>query len=201
MPPAWRSIRKACCTRPAVMKGSSIRFRPAGNMAVYVEGMGVATGIVFDQDGNLYVGDRSGTVFKISRNRQIYVFATLEPSIAAYHLAFGPDDYLYVTGPTTSSFDSVHRISRDGHVETFLSRTGPPARDGVRCQWKSVRRGIARRTARRGADRARRRRLSCSSPARKSSASRSRHRNRWSWPPTIPSIAVDVGVRRIGAIA
>jgi sugar lactone lactonase YvrE len=72
------------------------------------------------------VGDRSGTVFKISRQRQIYVFATLEPSIAAYHLAFGPDGYLYVTGPTTSSFDAVHRISSDGHVETFYRGLGRP---------------------------------------------------------------------------
>ncbi|HEY1754008.1 MAG TPA: IPT/TIG domain-containing protein [Bryobacteraceae bacterium] len=98
----------------------------AGNTSPYVEGMGVATGMVFDQEGNLFVGDRSGTIFKISRQRQIYVFATLEPSIAAYHLAFGPDDYLYVTGPTTSSFDSVARISRDGHVERFYRGLGRP---------------------------------------------------------------------------
>lgn len=98
----------------------------AGNPSTYVEGMGVATGIVFDREGNLYVGDRSGTIFKISRQRQIYVFATLEPSLAAYHLAFGPDDYLYVTGPTTSSFDSIARISRDGHVERFYRGLGRP---------------------------------------------------------------------------
>ena len=73
-----------------------------------------------------FVGDRSGTVFKISRQRQIYVFATLEPSIAAYHLAFGPDGYLYVTGPTTSSFDAVHRIDKDGHVETYYRGLGRP---------------------------------------------------------------------------
>ena len=47
--------------------GMVYQVRPAGNLAVYVEGMGVATGIVFDPDGNLYVGDRSGTIFKISR--------------------------------------------------------------------------------------------------------------------------------------
>ena len=98
----------------------------SGNMTVYVEGMGVATGIAFDSEGNLYVGDRSGTIFKISRSRQIYVFATLEPSIAAYHLAFGPEDYLYVTGPTTSSFDAVYRISKAGEVETFYRGLGRP---------------------------------------------------------------------------
>jgi molybdopterin biosynthesis enzyme MoaB len=95
-------------------------------MSVFVEGMGVATGIAFDGQQNLYVGDRSGTVFKISPDRQIFVFATLEPSIAAYHLAFGPDGYLYVAGPTTSSFDSIHRISSHGEVEVFYRGLGRP---------------------------------------------------------------------------
>jgi sugar lactone lactonase YvrE len=107
-------------------EGIVYQISPGGNPVVYVEGMGVATGIVFDPDGNLYVGDRSGTVFKISRQRQIYVFATIEPSIAAYHLAFGPDGYLYVTGPTTSSFDCVYRISSSGHVEVFYRGLGRP---------------------------------------------------------------------------
>jgi sugar lactone lactonase YvrE len=106
--------------------GIVYQITPGGNMSVYVEGMGVATGIAFDHDENLYVGDRSGTIFKISPSRQIYVFATLEPSIAAYHLAFGPEDYLYVTGPTTSSFDAVHRISKAGEVEVFYRGLGRP---------------------------------------------------------------------------
>jgi len=97
-----------------------------GAASVYVEGMGIATGIAFDADENLYVGDRSGTIFKISRSRQIYVFATLEASIAAYHLAFSNDSYLYVTGPTTSSFDSVYRVSSHGEVETYYRGVGRP---------------------------------------------------------------------------
>ena len=106
--------------------GMIYQVTPNGSMSTYVEGMGVATGIAFDSKGNLYVGDRSGTIFKISPNRQIFVFATLEPSIAAYHLAFGPDDWLYVTGPTTSSFDAVHRISQEGEVEVFYRGLGRP---------------------------------------------------------------------------
>jgi hypothetical protein len=106
--------------------GIVYQVTPAGSMSVYVEGMGVATGLAFDGDENLYVGDRSGTIFKIARTRQIYVFATLEPSIAAYHLAFGPEGYLYVTGPTTSSFDSVYRISPAGEVESFYRGLGRP---------------------------------------------------------------------------
>lgn len=107
-------------------EGAIYQVTPNGTASVYVEGMGVATGIAFDADENLYVGDRSGTIFKISRSRQIYVFATMEPSIAAYHLALGKDGYLYVTGPTTSSFDSIHRIAPTGEVEVFYRGLGRP---------------------------------------------------------------------------
>src|SRR3954452_1511323 len=106
--------------------GIVYQVTPNGSMSVFVEGMGVATGLAFDEEGNLYVGDRSGTIFKISPDRQIFVFATLEPSIAAYHLAMGPDGFLYVTGPTTSSFDSVYRISQEGEVEVFYRGLGRP---------------------------------------------------------------------------
>lgn len=105
--------------------GIIYQVTPSGNMSVFCEGMGVATGMAFDGAGNLYVGDRSGTIFKISPERHIYVFATMEASISAYHLAFGPDGYLYVTGPTTS-YDSVHRISGAGEVEVFYRGLGRP---------------------------------------------------------------------------
>jgi len=106
--------------------GVVYQVTPNGSMSVYVEGMGVATGLAFDEENNLYVGDRSGTIFKIAPNRQIFVFATLEPSIAAYHLVFGKEQYLYVSGPTTSSFDSIYRISHTGEVDVFYRGLGRP---------------------------------------------------------------------------
>ena len=106
--------------------GTVMRVGATGIVTPFVEGMGVATGIAFDSQNNLYVGDRSGTIFKISSDRSIFVFATLEPSISAYHLAFGPEGYLYVAGPTTSSFDCVQRISRNGQVEVFYRGLGRP---------------------------------------------------------------------------
>ena len=106
--------------------GNVFRVNPAGRTEIFIEGMGIATGMAFDHDGNLYVGDRSGSIFKISPQKEIFVFATLEPSISAYHLTFGFDDYLYVTGPTTSSFDSIYRISPSGQVERFFTGLGRP---------------------------------------------------------------------------
>ncbi|MDA0205341.1 MAG: gluconolaconase [Acidobacteria bacterium] len=106
--------------------GTVYTVTPSGSVSTYAEGMGVATGMAMDGDGNLYVGDRTGTIFKIAPDRQIFVFATVESSIAAFHLAFGPDGYLYLTGPTTSSFDCVRRITPDGDVEEYLRGFGRP---------------------------------------------------------------------------
>ncbi len=106
--------------------GTVYKVAPNGTMAAYAESMGVATGLAFDRAENLYVGDRSGTIFKVARDRQIFVFATLEPSVSAYHLAIGPKGDLFVTGPTTSSFDSVYKIDPHGAVSVLYRGLGRP---------------------------------------------------------------------------
>jgi sugar lactone lactonase YvrE len=102
------------------------KVAPNGAMSTYAEGMGIATGIAFDTAENLYVGDRSGTIFKIARDRQIFVFATLEPSVSAYHIAFGPHGDMFVTAPSTSSFDCVYKVDPHGTVSVFYRGLGRP---------------------------------------------------------------------------
>src|SRR6202790_687577 len=106
--------------------GTIHRITPDGRSEEGIEGMGVATGIAFDKDENLYVGDRSGTIFKISPSREIFVYDTLEPPFAAYEWPFHPSGDLYVTGPTTSSFDRVYRVSQGGEVNIFYLGLGRP---------------------------------------------------------------------------
>ena len=111
-------------------EGTVYRISPEGAISTYAEGMGIATGIAFDRDGNLFVGDRSGTIFKIGRSDahggsgEIFVYATLEPSIAAYHLAFNDAGTLFVAGPTTSSNQAIHAIDRDGNTTVFYQGLG-----------------------------------------------------------------------------
>jgi sugar lactone lactonase YvrE len=102
--------------------GAVYRVTPNGSVTTYAEGMGVATGIAFDREQSLYVGDRNGTIFKIGRDQQVFVFATLELSISAYHLAFGPHGDLFVTGPN----DRVYKIDPNGTVSTFYRGLGRP---------------------------------------------------------------------------
>ena len=112
-------------------EGTVYRIDAGGESSVYAEGMGVATGAAFDADGNLFVGDRSGTIFKIApaltgSTPQIFVYATLEPSVAAYHLAVGADGTLYVTAPSLSPNDCVWAIDRDGTISAWYRGLGRP---------------------------------------------------------------------------
>jgi sugar lactone lactonase YvrE len=116
-------------------EGCVYRVDPAGEFTVYVEGMGVATGAVFDSHGNLFVGDRSGTIFKINPQRQIFVHATLEPSVAAYHMAVDAAGRLFITGPTLSSNEAIWVIEPNGDTRAWYRGLGRPqglalSRDG-----------------------------------------------------------------------
>jgi sugar lactone lactonase YvrE len=88
--------------------------------------LGFATGIAFDSQGLMHVGDRSGTIFKVNGIGEERVWTEIEGSVSAFHLAFGPDDSLYVTGPTLTSFDSIWRINPEGDVDTFFKGLGRP---------------------------------------------------------------------------
>lgn len=107
-------------------EGNVYRIDGAGESTLYAEGMGVATGAVFDTEGNLFVGDRSGTIFKIDPQRKIFVYATLEPSVAAYHLTADREGTLFVTGPTLSSNDTIWAINTHGEARPWFRGLGRP---------------------------------------------------------------------------
>lgn len=92
----------------------------------YATDLGVATGLAFSPDGDLFVGDRSGTIFRVRPDRQVETFASLPSSVAAFHLAYGPDHCLYVTAPTLATHDALYRISPDRMVDTVIESLGRP---------------------------------------------------------------------------
>ena len=72
--------------------------------------------------GSLYVGDRSGTIFRV-RDGTADAVRDAPPSVAAFHLAMSPSGELFVSAPTLASYDHVYRIDRDGGVRTLLRRS------------------------------------------------------------------------------
>ena len=106
--------------------GEVSRISGGGDVASYATDLGIATGIAFDDDGVMYVGDRSGTIYRVEELGKAEVFASLEPSVAAYHMAFGTDGRLYVTAPGLASFDAVYAIDKSGYDEVFYRGLGRP---------------------------------------------------------------------------
>lgn len=107
-------------------EGIVYRLQPDGAAEVFAGDLGVPCGLAFGPAGDLYVGDRSGSILCVTPNRRTRVVATLPSSVAAYHLAFGPDACLYVTAPTLSSHDGIYRIESGGSVSTVCSGFGRP---------------------------------------------------------------------------
>lgn len=108
------------------LDGVVYRLNPFKEATVFARNLGVATGIAFDREGAMYVGDRTGTIFRVNGIGEEKSWAQLEGSVSAFHLAFSPDEDLYVTGPTVSSFDSVWRVNKDGQPSVFYKGLGRP---------------------------------------------------------------------------
>ncbi len=107
-------------------EGHVYRLTPDDGVDIYASDLGVPTGLAVAADGTLFVGDRSGTVFRVSPTREVDTFASLPPSVAAFHLALGPDGSLYVAAPTLASHDAVYRVTPDRRVDTVYGGFGRP---------------------------------------------------------------------------
>ena len=133
------------------LDGTVYRVTPLKEVVVFASDLGIATGLAFNREGEMFVGDRSGAIYRVNEIGEAKAWAQMEPSVSAYHLAFGPDDALYVTGPTVSSFDAITRFDQDGESTVFYRGLGRPQglafdREGnlyVAASWRG-RRGIVR---------------------------------------------------------
>jgi sugar lactone lactonase YvrE len=106
-------------------EGAVYRLADDGSAEVYASDLGIASGLAFAPDGTMFVGDRSGTIFEVSRGGHARAFTTLPPSVAAFHLALGADG-LYVTAPTLSARDVVYLVDFAGKASVYYSGFGRP---------------------------------------------------------------------------
>jgi sugar lactone lactonase YvrE len=107
-------------------EGHVYRLADGGAPELYATELGVPTGLAFAPDGTLFVGDRSGSILRISPDRHVETYASLPASVAAFHLAYGPDSCLYVTAPTLATRDPLYRITPDRLVNPVVERFGRP---------------------------------------------------------------------------
>jgi DNA-binding beta-propeller fold protein YncE len=106
-------------------EGTVYRLSDDGIAESFATDLGIACGLAFAPDGTLFVGDRSGTIFAVDRFGHATALATLPSSVAAFHLALGPDA-LYVSAPTLAPNDAVYRVEFDGRVGVYSRAFGRP---------------------------------------------------------------------------
>ncbi len=107
-------------------EGTVYRVKPDGRVEKFASDLGVACGLAFSPDGSLFVGDRSGTLFRVNAAGRATPFASLPPSVAAFHLAIDAEEAVYVAGPTLSSVDSIYRVDRRGEISVLATGFGRP---------------------------------------------------------------------------
>ena len=106
-------------------EGTVSRVDADGSHEVVARDLGAACGMAFDASGALFVGDRGGRILRV-QDGQIETFASLPPSVVAYHLAFDPTGDLLVTGTTLSTCDPIYRITPERVVTQLPWMFGRP---------------------------------------------------------------------------
>jgi sugar lactone lactonase YvrE len=108
-------------------EGAVYRVHSDGSHDTFAADLGMACGLAFGRNNILYVGDRSGTLFAVQPGGKARALATLPASVAAFHLAIGPDDGVYVTAPTLGPYDHVYRVDPvTGKIDRVYSGFGRP---------------------------------------------------------------------------
>ena len=107
-------------------EGAVYKVDGKGTCETVATDAGSVCGIAFGADGSMYLGDRAGSILKIDPHGVRSTLAELPPSVAAFHLAWGPDERLYVTAPSLSSCDPVYRVSAGGDIERLPVSFGRP---------------------------------------------------------------------------
>jgi len=107
-------------------EGTVSRIERGEAAVVVASDIGVATGIAFEASGLMYVADRSGTIYRVFEDGGKETFAVIEPSVAAFHIAFGPDGRLYVSSPGFASHDFIYAVDVEGKVERYVRGLGRP---------------------------------------------------------------------------
>jgi len=107
-------------------EGTVSRLNTDGELEKVAGDLGVACGLAFAADGELLVGDRSGSIHRVARDGRSRLFASIPPSIAAFHLAIDADGSLVVAAPTLNSCDPLYRVSPEGEVSRWIEGFGRP---------------------------------------------------------------------------
>lgn len=91
-----------------------------GEFEVFSQGLGNVFGIAINRIGEIFVGDQSGSLFKIDSTGKASFFASIPDSFKGYHFCVSPEDEIYFSVPSSIGKNSIYKINSSGKLETIL---------------------------------------------------------------------------------
>src|SRR5260370_35128798 len=89
------------------LDGSVYRIGLEKEFIAFAGELGIATGLAFNREGEMFVGDRNGVIYRVNEIGEARPWAEHESSVSAYQLPFGPAQLLHGPGPPVSTFDAT----------------------------------------------------------------------------------------------
>ncbi len=90
--------------------GKIYRSEKQGQYEVFSQGLGTAFGLAVNSQGDIFVGDRTGSIFKIDQSGQASFLTSVPQSYIAFHLTLDSQDNLYVSNPVHMGENFIYRI-------------------------------------------------------------------------------------------
>lgn len=104
------------------LDGKIYKSYGAGSYEIFSQGLGIAFGLAQNSKGEIFVGDRNGSIFQISQDGQASFYASVPASYMAFHLAFDSEDNLYITNPIHMGENYIYKLNKETkQLEVFFS--------------------------------------------------------------------------------
>ncbi|HCL55717.1 MAG TPA: hypothetical protein DHW82_01740 [Spirochaetia bacterium] len=91
-----------------------------GEYEVMAQGLGSVFGTAVNSLGEIFVGDQTGSVFKVDSTGKAAFFTSIPESFKGYHFVFSKDDDLFISIPSNVGKNSIYRVTREQSVKPYL---------------------------------------------------------------------------------
>lgn len=91
-----------------------------GEYEVFAQGLGSVFGLAVNSLGEIFVGDQTGSLFKVDSTGKASFYATLPETFKGYHFAFSETDELFVSIPSSVGKNFIYKVTTDQKAEPYL---------------------------------------------------------------------------------
>jgi len=92
----------------------------SGEYELFSQGLGSAYGLAVNSLGAIFVGDQTGSLFKVDSTGRASFYAAIPESFKGYHFTFSSKDELYFTVPSSVGKNYIYRLNAKKELELIL---------------------------------------------------------------------------------